>query len=391
MLESFNKIFMRECRYIKANPRTLVLFFIVPIITTLIIGFTFSNQTFDHLRLGIVDYSHSSASRELINGFDQSSIFDVRGYYPTENAIKEAFIKGELDGVLVIPPQFARKLKRSEGAEVLIGANASNLGIGATMMVKGSEIISTVSTQIAVKNLVAGGDTVDKALGQVMPISFSIRPWYNPTSNISHFLIIGLIVVAVYQVLFYFTAASIIREKTDDTWAEVFELERSAFCTVVAKICPYIILAMLSWTACYMIGIYGFATPMLGSWWVWFVFSFIFIVCVASVGAFVSAFAPTIVWATSVSITLTAPALLMGGYMWPKIAMTGFYKIFGLVFPLTYFATSVRNIALVGCGFDSLRQNMMIMAAITLVALVLATLIYWLKSKRIKACYQENK
>lgn len=381
MLTSFKVILKRECRYIKTHPRVFIIFFLVPVLTACLIGAVFSNQVFNHLRLGIVDNSCSSSSRELINAFNQSDIFFVSGYYPAEEEITEAFRHNEIDGVLIIPKDYAYKIKRGEGAQVLIGANSSNLGIGATLMVRGSEIISTVSTTIAVKKVVAYGSTVEQAVGEVMPLEFSIRPWYNPTGNISHFLIIGLTVVAVYQALFYFTAAALVREKADGTWRELLRYGNYPAAVVAAKILPYSCMAMVSWFCCYQISHVLFQTPMVGSWTVWFIFSLVFILCVASVGVFVSSFSPNITWATSVSISLTAPALLMGGYMWPQIAMPAFYKIFCLIFPLTYFAVPMRNVALMGTGFAGLTHNIIIMLCISIATQTLAACIFYLKAK----------
>lgn len=103
---------------------------------------------------------------------------------------------------------FTRKMQLGQQAEVLLGSSAVNMGYGSTINLKGSEVLGTVSTQIAVKSLVAKGETVDDALATMNPVSFYTRQWYNPTNNFSYFLVYGFVAATVQQVLILFLRQS---------------------------------------------------------------------------------------------------------------------------------------------------------------------------------------
>lgn len=207
------KLFLREWKYLLKRPRSLVLMVLVPIFVTCICGSGYGKGYFSDLKMGVVDYSYTKQTREVVEAFRQSPYFDVVGYYNDEDEIAEAMRDGEIVGCLIFPADFTRKMQLGQQAEVLLGSSAVNMGYGSTINLKGSEVLGTVSTQIAVKSLVAKGETVDDALATMNPVSFYTRQWYNPTNNFSYFLVYGFVAATVQQVLIYFAAISLVREK----------------------------------------------------------------------------------------------------------------------------------------------------------------------------------
>ena len=147
------KLFLREWKYLLKRPRSLVLMVLVPIFVTCICG----------------------------SGYGKGYFSD----YNDEDESAKAMRDGEIVGCLIFPADFTRKMQLGQQAEVLLGSSAVNMGYGSTINLKGSEVLGTVSTQIAVKSLVAKGETVDDALATMNPVSFYTRQWYNPTNNFS--------------------------------------------------------------------------------------------------------------------------------------------------------------------------------------------------------------
>ncbi len=379
---TFLRVCGRELGHILKHPRIWIILFAVPIACTLLFGAIFGEGVFSNLRLGIVDYSPSSESRELINAFNQSPYFEIAGYYETEEAAVSELSRSQIEAVLVIPVDYSRNLRRGRGTEVLLGANTTNMGIGSTVMSRGSEIIATVSTQIAVTRLVAQGETVEQATAEMMPVSFHIRSWYNPATNFSHFLLLGYVVAVVQQVAIYFAATALVRERREGDWGAFINRHRWPAAVILGKFFPYFSLAMISWALCYGICSFGFATPMVGSWLVWLAFSALFFAAMVAVGLLISSFAPNSLTATSLAMVITLPAYVLGGFTWPQIAMTPFFRLLLHVFPLSYFCIPLRNIALTGTGFDGLGGNMLVLGGITVVCLILAMVIYRLQRRK---------
>lgn len=389
-MKTFLKAFFRECWYLLKHPRSLVLLIAVPILVTCLCGSAYEKGYFSDLKLGIVDYSYSKQTREIAEAFRQSSYFDVVGYYADEAEIEQAMRDGEIVGSLIFPADFTRNLQAGRQAEVLLGSNASNMGYGSTINIKGSEILGTISTQIAVKSLVAGGETTQDALATMNPVGFYTRQWYNPTNHFGFCLSFGFIAATVQQVLIFLAAASFAREKEQEGFAELQKMGGSAAAQVIAKCSVYFLIALGTWFACSLLLRWVYMVPMKGEWQVWLAYSAAFLLSITALGQLFSVLAPNVLLATSLALAISSPSLVLSGYTFPTVALPPFYQKLAQIFPMTHFSIGYRNMALTGCGFEAVGREVMILTLIGVVALVLTMLLWWRKRKKLSKLWNTS-
>ena len=378
-MKAIAKLFLREWKYLLKRPRTLILMVLVPLFVTFLCGESYSQGYFENLKMGVVDYSYSKQTREVVEAFRQSPYFDIVGYYNNEEEISEAMKDGEIVGCLIFPSDFTKKLQQGQQAEVLLGSNAVNMGYGSTINLKGSEVLGTVSTQMAVKSLVAKGDTVQDALAAMNPVGFYTRQWYNPTNNFSYFLTFGFVAATIQQTLVYFAAISLAREKTSGHLDEVRAITKSSTIQVLVKTVVYLFISLVAWAACSFVIYRVYGIPMRGEMTVWLAYSTLFLLAVVAMGQFFSAIMPNPVLATSLSLVFTSPSLVLSGYTWPTMALPELYQGLAQVFPLTHFVIGYRNVALTGCGFEAIGQEMAVLGGISAACLLLSIVIWHLK------------
>lgn len=378
-MKAIAKLFLREWKYLLKRPRTLVLMVLVPLFVAFICGESYQQGYFENLKIGVVDYSYSKQTREVVEAFRQSPYFDVVGYYNDEEEISEAMRDGEIVGCLIFPSDFTKKLQLGQQAEVLLGSNAVNMGYGSTINLKGSEIIGTVSTQMAAKSLVASGSTVEEAVAAMNPVAFYTRQWYNPTNNFSYFLTFGFVAATVQQVLVYFAALSLAREKTSGHLDEIRSITKSSTVQVLVKTAVYLIISLAAWAACSLLIYRGYGIPMRGSIGAWLAYSVLFLLAVTAMGQLFSAIMPNPVLATSLSLVFTSPSLVLSGYTWPTMAMPGIYRKLSQVFPLTHFVLGYRNVALTGCGLEAVGHELAVLGGISVCCLVLGIIVWRVK------------
>lgn len=383
-MSAFVKLFLREWKYVLKRPRSLVLLLVLPLLVTCICGSSYAKGYFSDLKMGVVDYSYSKQTREVVEAFRQSPYFDIVGYYNDEDEIAEAMRDGEIVGCIIFPVDFTKKLQLGQQAEVLLGSSAVNMGYGSAINLKGSEVLGTISTQIAVKSLVAKGETTEDALATMNPVSFYTRQWYNPTNHFGYFLTFGFVAATVQQVLVYFAAISLVREKESGHLEELCGISKSTVPQVLAKCAVYFLLSLLAWTICSLIIRFVYDVPMRGSIAVWLVYSSLFLLSIVAMGQFISSFMPNPILATSLSLVFTSPSLVLSGYTWPSMVLPGIYQKLGQVFPLTHFVIGYRNVALTGCGFAAVRGEMLILGGIIVVCLGLSCIIWRWRLGRIE-------
>lgn len=361
------KIIQREFKYILRNKRILVIICLVPLILTLIFGAVYNEKTIKNMKLGVINYSESQASRELINNFEKTETFSEVKYLADEKEIQELLLKGEIHGVLIIPEDFTEKVKKGEEAVVMIGADGSNMSISNTILTKASEITSNSNIGGSFNGASNTGDGAAS-------ITYSIRNWFNPGVNYSDFLLLGYVAAIIQQVLMYFAAITITEERRRETIDELKTLEISSGALILGKMIPYVTLGMLSWLTSLAIVFGFFRTPMRGSWAAMILLSVIFLFFIASISLFISTMARRSIDATQYAMVVALPSFLLCGYTWPMVAMTGIYKIIGHLFPITYFAVNVRNIALMDAGIQKMFPDLAVMIVFTIIFVQLSKL-----------------
>jgi ABC-2 type transport system permease protein len=98
-------------------------------------------------------------------------------------------------------------------------------------------------------------------------------------------------------------------------------------------------------------------------------------------GQLFSAVMPNPVFATSFSLVFTSPSLVLSGFTWPTMSFTSFYQKLAQVFPLTHFVIGYRDVAFMGCGFEAIHDEMIILGCISGGCLVLSCLVWFIKVK----------
>src|SRR5262247_2284275 len=118
-------LFIKEFHQIRRNRRLVILLIIPPTLNIILFGLAL-NPDFENLRLGVVDYSATSESRDLVSAFVESLVFRLDGYYSSPDDLGRAIGKGGLDAGLVIPRDYAKKGARREGTDVQLLVDAVN-------------------------------------------------------------------------------------------------------------------------------------------------------------------------------------------------------------------------------------------------------------------------
>src|SRR5450432_1592364 len=101
-------LFVKEFHQIRRNRRLVVLLIIPPTLNIVLFGLAL-NPTFENLRLGVVDYSRTAESRELVSAFSEGLVFQTKAYYSSSAELGQAISRSELDAGLVVPRDFAEK------------------------------------------------------------------------------------------------------------------------------------------------------------------------------------------------------------------------------------------------------------------------------------------
>src|SRR5437879_254903 len=141
-------LFVKEFHQIRRNRRLVVLLIIPPTLNIILFGLAL-NPTFEHLRLGVVDYSRTPESRELVSAFTEGLVFKTKAYYASTEDLGQAISRAELDAGLVVPRDFAERRARRETAEVQLLVDAVNANTATIAGGYAARIIASFNQKIA--------------------------------------------------------------------------------------------------------------------------------------------------------------------------------------------------------------------------------------------------
>jgi ABC-2 type transport system permease protein len=112
----FWPLFMKELQQIKRNRKLVVMLVMPPTVNLVLLGFAMNSEV-KNVRLGVVDYSRTAESRELVSAFIESGSFQIAGAFDSTEELGHALSAGQFDAGLVVPQDFARERARGRTAE----------------------------------------------------------------------------------------------------------------------------------------------------------------------------------------------------------------------------------------------------------------------------------
>lgn len=383
MILTFFKGFWRELMRLLKDPRGLFMFLIAPLLLNIVVCGAFQNGIVNHIPLAAVDSASSAKTRELIRAFDESDRFDVTAVLQDTETAKQMLEAGEVEGIIVIPENYTRALQLGQQAEVLVGVNSTNNLVGNSAIVSVMQVVKTISTEIAVKSYVASGSSVDEGMAQVMPVSTVLRPWFNPQFSYLMYLGLGLTGL-VYHQLFMMAVASAFGEEKKEGILTGTMPKRDCILHFFNKMIFYGVVGFLNILLNYAVIMKLFDFPMRGRQADLILLCGCFVFCLLGFGALLGLLCKNTIHAMQWLMALTYPFFILSGFSWPHTEMPAALVRVADFLPATHFMSPVRDIVLMGIGFEraSLAHSRDMLLLLGVIAFLLSFVVFFWKVQR---------
>ena len=353
----------KEVLEIIRDPITVWIALFMPLVMLFLFGYALSFDVKD-APLIIVDHDKSAASRALSAQFLNTSYFRLADAPEDERVAEHALMQGKARAVLVIPPQFGRRLTQGETTPVQFLVDGTYASTAAIVSAYGRAIIYAFPR-----------GTLE------LPVQPEVRVWYNPQLRSRNFIVPGLFAVILMAFPPLLTALAVAREKELGTIAQIYASPLTKTEFIVGKLFPYAVIAFLQLAIVLAAGFLWFKIPMHGSLVLLTALGLIYVLCTVSIGLLVSTLVRTQVAAMLVTLIVTLmPSFLFSGFIYPVFTMPDFFQGYSARIPTMYFVNISRGIVMRGAGLPEIWINVVVLVVYTAVVLTLAT---WLFKKRI--------
>jgi ABC-2 type transport system permease protein len=366
----FWPLFMKELRQIKRNRKLVVMLIMPPTLNLVLLGFAMNSEV-KNVKLGVVDYSRTSESRQLVSAFIESGSFQIAETFGSGEELGQALSAGKLDAGLVVPQDFAQKRARRETAEAQIlvdGVDSNRAGIAAGYAMR---VVAALNERLA-KSGGAGvasvvGRTSDLRGGQVSAVEPRVSVLYNPGLRTSWFIVTGTIGLLMVMIGSLVASASMVNEKESGTIEQLLMTPAGSTEIIAAKIAP--IMLLLSGDILLAVGVVRlvFDVPVRGSLLLLYFAGMLCVLAGIGIGTFIATFTRSQTQAQLMGFFINPPVSMLSGATTPIEGMPYWMQQVSYLNPVRHFSTIARGVLLKGVGLDILYPNLLALTAFTLV------------------------
>ncbi len=369
-MKTILNIIKKEFLQFKRDPKMFMIILVAPVIQLIFLGYA-ANLDVEKIHIAVLDRDNSAISREYIQTLENTGYifadYNVEKYKDGIELLKS----GKVIGVIIIPNNFEKKIKRYETADIQALFDASD---GNTTTISAGYIQQATSA-FSKKILL---DVMSKSGQQLSfgSINSKTRVWYNPELKSYVFMvpaIVGLLLMIITMLL---TSLAIVKEKEIGTLEQLVVTPIKPHQLIIGKLIPYTIMGMVAVIIILSAMHYIFLIPIRGNIFFLLFASFIYILSTLGLGLFVSTISKTQQQAMMVAIFIfMLPMIYFSGFAFPIENMPMIIQKFTIVIPLKYFLTIIRGVILKGLGFAELWEEI-------LTLFLMGAAILFLSSKR---------
>jgi ABC-2 type transport system permease protein len=353
-------ILIKEFRQMRRDRLTFAMLAGVPIIQLVLFGFAINTDP-RQLPLAVVAADHSSLVRSFVAGLQNSRYFELTARPPSEREGDRLLETGEVQFLLVIPPDFSRRVLRGERPAVLLAADATDPSAAGNALAA----VEQIGRQAQLRELTG-------TLARLAPAdpAFEVRVQrrYNPEGLVRYNIVPGLIGVILTMTMVMMTSLAVTRETERGTMENLLATPARPAEVMIGKIVPYILVGYLQVSVILVAARLLFEVPMIGSLALLSGALILFIGANLAVGFTFSTLARNQLQAMQLTFFFFLPSILLSGFMFPFRGMPRWAQVLGEALPLTHFLRIVRGILLKGNGLAEIAPNLWPIGLFMLVA-----------------------
>ena len=332
--------------------RTSRMILVGPLILYVILFGYVATFNLDYAPYALLDMSKTKQSAQLVRAVDESAVFDRVLTLENTAQIAPAIDSGKALVVLVIGQDYAQRLLEGRPAQVQViidGRNSTTAQLAAGYL---SIIAGNVS----------GTGTVFE----------SIRYLYNPNNLTQWFIMPALIMMLSMLQIMVLSALSVAREREMGTFEQLLVTPFTTGELLASKALVPILIGIFQGTLIFLIAVFWFDVPLVGSIAKIYAVMTIFVLAVVGLGLAISAYSKTMQQGLLIAFVALVPMVLLSGLFSPVDNMPDWIQAITWADLLRFALLSVRRIYLADASWIHIAKTMIPTAAVAAVSLPLA-------------------
>jgi ABC-2 type transport system permease protein len=366
--ERLTALMRKEFNQIRRDRRLAMSLIVPPILQLLLFGFAL-NADVSNLRLGIIDDSRSPESRDLIASFTESKSFRSGGMFIDSKDMEAAISGSRLDAGLVIPYDFADRVRRGTQVDIQLVLNAVNANTAAIGLGYAQGILQTYNLSLAGRGIRMKASATNRS---PLPVVNRTAFLYNPGLVSAWFMVTGTFGVLLILNGSLVASTAMIKEREAGTVEQLLMTPAGTTEIIIAKIAPLFLLLMCMVVLAMVLMRVAFAVPFRGNLLIVFGGAGLCILCGIGIGTFIATFTKSAQQAQLMSFFVNPPLATLSGALTPVEAMPHWLQPITVLNPIRHFGIITRATLMKEAGLDTLWPNFLALTAFTLILVTLS-------------------
>lgn len=338
----------KEFHHILRDRRTMLILFGMPVIQMILFGFAIRNEIND-ARITILDPSRDLMTRAVTERLLAGDYFLLASHSQTIDQARSLLESGDVKMAVVFPPEFARRYEHDGFTSIQLITDASEPNTASTLTTYATSIIRSYQA------------TLQPGIGEI-GIQPEVRLWYNPELKSVYLFVPGLIALLLMLVSALMTSITITREKELGTMEILLVSPIKPIMIIIGKVIPYLILSMINTLTILGLARWVFGVPFLGSYGLFFLEAFLFVLTALALGLLISTTSDTQQTAMMKSLAgLMLPVIILSGFIFPISSMPVPLQYLSNIVPAKWFLIIVKGIMLKGVGLEHLWKETLVL------------------------------
>lgn len=320
-----------ELKALLTNPVVVLTVFGGVVFYSFLYPLPYSHQTPREQKISVVNLDQSQTSFQLERMVDATPQVQIVQRDHTIKGARDAFLNGEISGILVIPEHFYKDLMLGKSPTLAYAGDASYFLVYGTIVEGLAQAGGTLSAQTKVAKLVLDGHSLSQAVHQYSATTLNLKPTFNPTIGYVEYVVPAVFVLILQQTL-AMAAGLMVGSQRDGTgyWSHVspFKLLSVRYFVLIGI---YYLLSMYYFGASFtMHGVSQLAQPI-----DLILLLLPFLLGSAAIGIWLGAITPRRELVTLVVLISSMPLIFSAGFIWPTQAIPSPIVWLAQLFPST--------------------------------------------------------
>ena len=353
-------VFLKEFQQMLRDRPTFAMAVGVPILQLVLFGYAINTDP-KGLPTALVSADNGVLARSLTASLQNTGYFRIT-HRPASEAEGDLLLeRGEVQFLVVVPPEFTRRVVRGEAPALLVSVDATDPSAASNALAALGAV-----APLALRHDLDG--PLRARQPEATPYEIRIHRRYNPEGLSRYNIVPGLIGTILTMTMVLMTGLAMTRERERGTFENLLATPVRPFEVMLGKILPYIVIGYIQLGVILGAAALLFEVPMVGSFPLLMAMIGVFMLANLAVGFTFSTLAKNQLQALQATFFFFLPSMLLSGFMFPFRGMPGWAQSLGEVLPLTHFLRIVRGILLKGNGAVDLLPELWPMLAFLAVA-----------------------